>query len=167
MRRLMIVADNVVKILLSWWFKHVDHDVLTVYNHHLNMIKHWSSFFDIFWWFETITTCFWTQDFITHFPQPTLQVTPGMACASTAVPMRGPAPEASGGSDQNLGCVGLYMEDTFSGWWWLEHGWMIFYFSIWECRNPNWWVVHHFSEGFLSTTNQDICIYPLTTINHH
>ena len=33
-----------------------------------------------------------------------------------------------------------------SGWWFKEHGWMIFPFS-WECHHPNWLSLHHFSEG--------------------
>ena len=65
-------------------------------------------------------------------------MTPGTACASTAVPMRGHAPEALDGSilgqPQNLGCVALYMEDTwgFSLTYWHLNSWMVS-----NAKNPN------------------------------
>ena len=42
----------------------------------------------------------------------------------------------------------------------LEH---VFFPFSWECHHPNWRVVHHFSEGWLKTTNQSLL---LTIINH-
>ena len=50
--------------------------------------------------------------------------------------------------------------DLMAGWWWLEYEWIMIFLIYWEFHNPNWLSLHHFSEGWLKTTKQQLWCWP-------
>ena len=56
---------------------------------------------------------------------------------------------------------GLYI----SGWWWLEHEWIIFFHSSWECHHPNW-RTHSVIFGVISMRSHLCSYFGRTHLGH-